>query len=135
MEHTRFKSDYMSSIYFLDQIFTDQTIRRKIVRFAYIPKKFEISKNFFWINRSDKSYLCTFQDNCFTFWELDCSFSSIKSTIFLELNFQSRTSVFENSNLISQLYFLNEKECVIKLLSISVTNITILFYTFLGFTD
>jgi len=118
---------------FLDQNISDRTIRRKTVRFAYIPKKFDISHNFFWFKRYEKSVLCTTQDNCFCFWEFDCSFISIKSTIFLELNFQTKTSVFENSNSIPQLYFFNEKKGSIKLINISVRKYIIFQFTFLGY--
>ena len=106
----------------LDSNFLDKSDRTKIVRFAYVPKKFDKSDQFFWLRVAGNSILCTAQNNYFYFWEFNCSAASIKSAIILELCFDSKVAVLENNiqSLSSHLYFLNEKESYLKSLNIIV---------------
>lgn len=117
---------------YLDRNISDNPTKRKFVKFAYVPKKFDASSQFFWIGDVRKPVLCIVQDFYFYFWEFDCSLASIRAIIKLELTFQSKVSAFENPKEAQSLYFMNEKDGYIKLIDIEVSFIvsTILSLTF-----
>ena len=105
---------------YLDQSISENPIKRKLVKFAYIPKKFDSSSQFFWIGDVKSPVLCIVQDFYFYFWEFDCSLASIRAIIKLELTFQTKVSAFENPKSSRSLYFMNEKDACINLINIQV---------------
>ena len=90
------------------------------MRFTYIPKKTDNPNRFFWLKISGKSVLCTIQRNCFYFWNFDCSFACIKSSIINELIFNDKILILENSISDSYLYLFNEKNSFIQSIEIKV---------------
>lgn len=99
-----------SSLISLDYGYSDRPATTKVVKFSYIPKKFNSLDSFYWLIVSGKSVLCTIQSNSFYFWNFLCVFSSIQATIISELNFQDSNSLIENFESCNHLFLFNRPE-------------------------